>query len=102
MAADEEPWWADKQVLADRGIIFARISADVLDEYIRAFDGEAVYFRIAQTDFTTIDIATYRTEGPESLKLIGHVKRTYITSMPYLVTLGKVPGITFVPIAMSI
>ena len=74
----------------------------MFDQHIGPFDGKTVYFRIAQTDFTTIDIATYRTEGPESLKLIGHVKRTYITSMPYLVTLGKVPSITFVPLAMSI
>jgi hypothetical protein len=102
MATDEEPWWADKQVLADRGIISARISADVFDEYIRAFDGEAVYFRIGLPDFSTIDVSTYSTKRTEGSELFGYLQRTDVTAMPNFVELLEMFQVAVVPMAMSV
>ena len=102
MPADKKCRRLVQECTTYRCIVMARITSDMFDQHIGPFDGKAVYFRVAQTDFTPVDIAAHSTEGPKSLKLVGHFERTYITGMPNLVTLGKVPGITFIPIAMGI
>ena len=102
MSTDEERRWPHEERTAYGRVIISRISTDMLDEHISSLDGETVGLWITQTNVPTINISMYCTKGAESLKPLSHLKRAYVSGMPYFIALGKVPRITFVPIAMGI
>ena len=102
VTTDKECGRIPKEFATYRSIIVAGITANMLNEHIGSFNRESVYFRVTQTDITSIDITTHGAEGSESLKLLCNLKRAYVARMPHLVTLGKVLCIAFIPMAMGI
>ena len=102
MPTDKESWRLSHKCTTHRRIIMSRITSNMLDQYIGTFNGKAIYFRITQTNLASVNIATHSTKGSESLEPIGYLERTYITGMPHLVTLSKMPSIAFIPIAMGV
>lgn len=100
--ADEEGGRAHEEGAADRGVVVARVSANVLDEHVGSLDGEAVDLWVAQPDIAPIDIAMHSAEGTEGFERLGHLERTNVSGMPHLIALGKVPCVAFVPMAVSV
>ena len=102
MTADEEGRRVCSECAPYRGIVVARITANMLDEHVGTLDGEAVYLGVAQADVAPVDVAIHGTEGAEGFELLGYLERTNVARMPHLVALGKVPCVAFIPIAMGV
>ena len=102
MPADEERGRTHEESAADGGVVVAGVTTDMFDEHVGSLDSEAVHLRVAQADVAPIDVAMYGTEGAEGFKLLGHLKGSYVSGVPHLIALGKVPCVAFVPMAVSV
>ena len=102
MPADEERGRTHEEGASNGGVVVAGVTTYVLDEYVGSLYGEAVHRRVAQADVAPIDVAMYGTEGTEGFELLGYLKGTYVSGVPHLIALGKVPCVAFVPMPVSV
>ena len=102
MAADEERRRTHEEGAANGGVVVAGVTTDMLDEHVGSLDSEAVHLWVAQADVAPINIAVYGAEGTEGFELLGYLKGTYVSGVPHLIALGKVPCVAFVPMTVSV
>ena len=94
VSSHKELWRIGKELRADRGIVVARIAANMLDEHIDILALKTIQLAIHQSQVATIAITTNSTERTESSQLLSHLYATYIACVPNLVAGFKVASIS--------
>ena len=97
MAADEELWRTLYQFAAYAWVVFAWITANVLHQYLHLLTLEAQHFGKHTSQFGTVAIAIYGTQGAYGSQLLCHFGRAEVATMPYLIAWFEILAIAFVP-----
>ena len=102
MTSDEELRRIGVEHGADGGIVIARISADMLDEYIDILALEPVQLAEHQAEIAAVAIATDGTKRAKVDKFLGNLYRAYVAGVPYLIAGLEIMEIFLVPIRVSV
>jgi hypothetical protein len=84
--------------MEDAAVVLSRIPTYMLHQNIYLLALKALYLRKLTPYVRTVYIAIHSTKRSDSPEFIGNLKSTNVPYMPYLVTLGKMPCVTLIPI----